>query len=65
MEWSCTRCGQSAIADDWMLLFSMGWRVSPSGDRRCPICVRNERERATHTAWARSAGAAVRGTRAS
>lgn len=39
MEWTCARCGQSAAADDWAMLTSIGWSWSSDGDCLCVTCL--------------------------
>jgi hypothetical protein len=40
MEWTCAKCGQVAKTDDWTLLLSMGWRITPEDEFRCVICAK-------------------------
>ena len=40
MEWTCAKCGQVAKAEDWTLLLSMGWRITPDDEFRCVICAK-------------------------
>lgn len=40
MEWTCAKCGQVAKAEDWTLLVSMGWRITPDDEFRCVLCAK-------------------------
>jgi hypothetical protein len=42
MQWTCAKCGQTATANDWPLLVSMGWRTTPENEFRCSICAKKE-----------------------
>jgi len=41
MEWSCSRCGQTASASDWHLLLAIGWKLDESGNCICVMCHRD------------------------
>jgi len=42
MQWTCAKCGQTASADDWPLLLSIGWRTTPDNEFRCSMCAKKE-----------------------
>jgi len=46
MEWTCAKCGQTARAEDWTLLLSLGWRITPDNEFRCVICAKKPPEKA-------------------
>jgi hypothetical protein len=41
MEWTCARCGQIAVAAEWSLLATIGWRNDGSS-ATCVVCVKQK-----------------------